>query len=66
MFVARALAPFGICMNSVDPGYTATDFNGHTGYCTVEQAAEIVVQLATSDDAGQTGKFLNDQRAPAW
>lgn len=43
--------------------YTATDFNGHTGYRTVEQAAEIVVQLATSDDAGQTGKFLNDRRA---
>jgi NAD(P)-dependent dehydrogenase (short-subunit alcohol dehydrogenase family) len=60
---AKALAPFGIRVNSADPGYTATDFNGHTGYRTVEQAAEIIVQLATSDDTEQTGKFLNDQRA---
>ena len=63
---AKALAPFGIRVNSADPGYTATDFNGHTGYRTVEQAAEIIVQLATSDDAGQTGKFLNDRRALPW
>ena len=63
---AKALAPFGIRVNSADPGYTATDFNGHTGYRTVEQAAEIIVQLATSDDTEQTGKFLNDQRALPW
>ena len=53
-------------MNSADPGYTATDFNGHTGYRTVGQAAEIIVQLATPDDAGQTGKFLNDRGALPW
>ncbi len=63
---AKALAPFNIRVNSADPGYTATDFNGHTGYRTVEQAAEIIVQLAKSDDAGQTGKFLNDRRALPW
>ena len=63
---AKALAPFGIRVNSADPGYTATDFNGHTGYRTVEQAVEIIVQLATSDDAAQTGMFLNDQRALPW
>ena len=63
---AKALAPFGIRVNSADPGYTATDFNGHTGHRTVQQAAEIIVQLATSDDAGPTGKFLNDRRALPW
>ena len=63
---AKALAPFGIRVNSADPGYTATDFNGHTGYRTVEQAANIIVQLATSDDAAQTGMFLNDRRALPW
>ena len=63
---AKALAPFGIRVNSADPGYTATDFNGHTGYRTVEQAADIIVQLATSDDAAQTGMFLNDRRALPW
>jgi NAD(P)-dependent dehydrogenase (short-subunit alcohol dehydrogenase family) len=63
---AKALAPFGIRVNSADPGYTATDFNGHTGYQTVEQAAEIIVQLATSEDAAQTGMFLNDHRVLPW
>ena len=63
---AKALAPFGIRVNSADPGYTATDFNGHTGYRTVEQAVEIIVQLATSDDAAQTGMFLSDRRALPW
>src|SRR4051812_5475685 len=27
----------GIRINAVDPGYTATDFNGHSGYQTVEE-----------------------------
>ena len=63
---AKALAPFGIRVNSANPGYTATDFNGHTGYRTVGQAAEIIVQLATSYDAEETGKFLNDRRALPW
>ena len=34
-------------INTVDPGYTATDFNGHSGYQTVEKGAEIIVRLAT-------------------
>jgi NAD(P)-dependent dehydrogenase (short-subunit alcohol dehydrogenase family) len=63
---AKALAPFGIRVNSADPGYTATDFTGHMGYRTVEQAAEIIVQLATSTDAALTGKFLNDRRTLPW
>jgi NAD(P)-dependent dehydrogenase (short-subunit alcohol dehydrogenase family) len=63
---AKALAPFGIRVNSADPGYTATDFTAHRGYRTVEQAAEIIVQLATSDDPAQTGKFLNDRRTLPW
>ncbi|WCT72632.1 SDR family oxidoreductase [Sphingomonas naphthae] len=63
---AKALAEHGIRVNSADPGYTATDFNGHSGYRTVEQAAEIIVQLATSDDPKLTGQFLNDRRELPW
>jgi NAD(P)-dependent dehydrogenase (short-subunit alcohol dehydrogenase family) len=63
---AKALAPFNIRVNSADPGYTATDFTGHMGYRTVEQAAEIIVQLAVSQDATQTGQFLNDRRTLPW
>ena len=38
---AKALEPFGIKVNAVDPGFTATDMNGGTGYRSVAQAAEI-------------------------
>lgn len=63
---AKALAPLGIRVNSADPGYTATDFNGHRGHRTVEQAAGIIVELTTSDDASLTGSFLNDRRTLPW
>lgn len=62
---SKALASSGIRVNSADPGYAKTDFNSNTGYRTVEQAAEIIVQLATADD-GQTGTFINDARTLPW
>lgn len=62
---SKALASFGIRVNSADPGYTKTDFNGNTGYRTVEQAAEIIVQLAVAND-GQTGAFINDKGTLLW
>lgn len=62
---SKALASSGIRVNSADPGYTKTDFNGNTGYRTVEQAAEIIVELASAVD-GPTGTFVNDKRTLAW
>jgi NAD(P)-dependent dehydrogenase (short-subunit alcohol dehydrogenase family) len=35
-------------INAVDPGYTATDLNGHRGSKTVEQGAEIIVNMAAA------------------
>lgn len=35
---------------AVDPGYTATDLNGHTGTQTVEQGADPVVRACVADD----------------
>jgi NAD(P)-dependent dehydrogenase (short-subunit alcohol dehydrogenase family) len=62
---SKALASSGIKVNSADPGYTKTDFNGNTGYRTVQQAAEIIVQLAAAQD-GQTGTYVNDKRRLPW
>lgn len=62
---SKALASSGIKVNSADPGYTKTDFNGNTGYKTVEQAAQIIVELAVND-ASLTGTFLNDKRTLPW
>ena len=33
-------------INAVEPGYTATDLNHHTGTQTVEKGAEIIVRMA--------------------
>jgi len=43
-------------INTVDPGYTATDFNAHSGPQSVERGAEIIVRLATIGPDGPTGE----------
>ena len=58
--LAKELLADGIKVNAADPGYTATDLNGHTGTRTVEEAAAIAVELATLGPLGPTGGFFND------
>ncbi|ONI68330.1 short-chain dehydrogenase [Kribbella sp. ALI-6-A] len=53
-------------INTVDPGYTATDFNGHRGTQTVEEGAAIIVQAATVGKDGPTGQFLSVHGPVAW
>ena len=58
---ANALQQFRV--NAVDPGYSATDLNGHRGTQTVEQGAEVIVQMAAIGSDGPTGGFV-DRRGP--
>jgi len=51
-------------INAVDPGYTATDFNIHTGPGTVPDAASRVVKAATLGPDGPTGQFFSDDNVP--
>lgn len=51
-------------VNSVDPGYTATDFNRHTGPGTVPDAAARVVKAALFGPDGPTGQFFSDDNVP--
>ena len=51
-------------INVVDPGYTATDFNHHSGPGTVEDAAARVVKAATLGADGPTSQFFSDDNAP--
>ncbi len=55
-----------IKVNSADPGFTATDLNGFQGYRSVEQAATVVVQLATLTGDGPTGGFFNENGSVPW
>ena len=36
----------GFRINAVEPGYTNTALNGHTGTQTVEEGARIIVEMA--------------------
>ena len=63
---AKELAPDSIRVNAADPGYTATDFNGHSGYRTVEQAATGIIWLAGLDKSGPTGGFYFEQAQVPW
>ena len=54
--------PFKV--NAVDPGYTATDFNHHSGPGSVPDAAARVVKAALLAPDGPTGQFFSDDNAP--
>jgi NAD(P)-dependent dehydrogenase (short-subunit alcohol dehydrogenase family) len=54
--------PFKV--NAVDPGYTATDFNHHSGPGTVEDAAARLVKAATLGPDGPTSQFFSDDSSP--
>ena len=53
-------------INSVDPGFTATDFNQHRGTQTVEEGAEAIVHYALISSDGPTGGFFDRNGAEAW
>ncbi|MFD5870488.1 SDR family oxidoreductase [Streptomyces sp. NPDC060322] len=56
----------GIRFNAVDPGYTATDLNGHSGPRTVEEGAEVIVRMALVGADGPTGGFFDADGPAAW
>jgi NAD(P)-dependent dehydrogenase (short-subunit alcohol dehydrogenase family) len=49
----------GMRVNVSDPGYTATDFNRHSGHQTITEGTDATVALATIDQDGPTGEFHN-------
>lgn len=51
-------------INAVCPGYTKTDFNGHRGPGSVEDAGKRIVKYALIDKAGPTGKFFSEENNP--
>lgn len=62
--LAHHLRDSAFKVNAVDPGYTATDFNNHSGPGTVQDAAARVVKAAVLSQDGPTGQFFSDDNAP--
>jgi NAD(P)-dependent dehydrogenase (short-subunit alcohol dehydrogenase family) len=54
---ARALPD--VRVNAADPGYTATDLNGHSGPQTVTEGTDAIVSLATETPDAGTGRFID-------
>jgi NAD(P)-dependent dehydrogenase (short-subunit alcohol dehydrogenase family) len=52
--------------NAADPGYTATDLNGHSGHQTVTEGTDAIVALATEDATAGTGRFVDRVGPVAW
>ncbi|MFG2938951.1 SDR family NAD(P)-dependent oxidoreductase [Streptomyces sp. NPDC048282] len=55
-----------IRVDAVDPGYTATDLNAHSGPQTVTEGTDAVVRLATEPPGAGTGRFVDRHGPVNW
>lgn len=56
----------GIRVNAADPGYTATEINGHSGPQTLTEGTDAIVALATEEPGAGTGRFIDRHGEIAW
>ena len=64
--LAYELRDTSVKVNSVDPGYTATDLNHHRGTQTIPEGAAEIIRLALLSDDGPSGTFSNAQGILPW
>lgn len=62
--LAHELRNTSFKVNAVCPGYTQTDFTGHQGTSTPEQAGKRIAKYALIDQDGPTGKFISEEYFP--
>ncbi|HYQ67965.1 SDR family NAD(P)-dependent oxidoreductase [Actinophytocola sp.] len=55
-----------IRVNAADPGYTATDLNGHSGPQTVTEGTDAIVRLATEKPGAGSGRLVERAGEVAW
>lgn len=65
LHLAHELRELPFKVNAVCPGYTKTDFTGHQGTSTVEQAGQRIAKYALLGPDGPTGKYVSEEYFPA-
>lgn len=60
ILLAYELKDLPFKVNAIDPGYTATDFNHHSGPGTVESAASFIVKHTLTGENAPTGTFFSN------
>jgi NAD(P)-dependent dehydrogenase (short-subunit alcohol dehydrogenase family) len=63
--LAFGLRDQGVAVNSVNPGFTATDLNAHRGQQTVAKGAAEIVRVALWKH-GQSGKLVEAGGGLVW
>jgi NAD(P)-dependent dehydrogenase (short-subunit alcohol dehydrogenase family) len=58
--LAYELKDLSFKVNAIDPGYTATDFNHHSGPGTVESAATFIIKHTITDKNAPNGMFFSN------
>ena len=53
-------------INVVDPGYTATDLNGHSGHQNITEGTDAIVAMATIGADGPTATFTDRHGVVPW
>lgn len=64
--VQYAKALKDVRVNAVDPGYTATDFNNHSGPQTLAEGTDAIFALATEPDSSGTGRLVDRHGTLRW
>ncbi|WP_259065880.1 SDR family NAD(P)-dependent oxidoreductase [Mucilaginibacter sp. X4EP1] len=66
IMLANELRDTKFRVNSVTPGYTATDLNDFKGLKSVQEGAKPIVRLVTSNSENITGKFFREEGTVPW
>lgn len=62
--LAWELRDTNVKVNMVCPGYTKTDFTGHQGTSTPEEAGQRIAKYALIGEDGPTGKYFSEEYFP--
>lgn len=58
--LAHELRDSAFKINVIDPGYTATDFNHHSGPGSVESAGSFIIKHTLTDENAPTGQYFSN------